>query len=183
MANQFYGAAFIYPVYLLHYTIANNSKTLTPPRNNPRMTIALLISAVTCVIMPFTFLFPAFVRCSVARRQRAIALYRFAPLVLALVQWGGEQLPLEQLVASPMSESVPYVVVGVAAAVGHLYALLGAAALGTVRQVYLPSPAPPTSPVAVLPKAAREFLQYDVHVLVAAFLPFAYHLLAPVVSI
>ncbi|PLB39707.1 uncharacterized protein BDW47DRAFT_11863 [Aspergillus candidus] len=194
--NQFYGAAFVYPLYLLLESVSRGFDTLRPV-DNSRVSAALLVSALLGSLLPFTFLFPAFIPCSVARKQRAIALYRFAPIIFALVQWVGEHLPLEALSVGVHPDSAPYVAAGLAAAVGHFYALGGAVAAarqprgGTIRwshigyvfrRLYLPSATPPPSGIAVLPQAAHTFLQYDVWILLAAFVPYAYLLLAPVVS-
>jgi hypothetical protein len=126
-------------------------------------------------------------------------LYRFAPIVFTLLQWVGEHIPLETLFAG-VPDSAPYVAAGLAAAVGHFYALVEAVVAarhprGIIRRshisasvryafcrLYLPSAAPPPSAIAALPQAAHKFLQYDVWILVAAFVPYAYFLVAPVVS-
>jgi hypothetical protein len=196
--NQFYGAAFVYPLYLLFESVSHGFDTLSPV-DNSRVSAALLVSALLGSLPPFTFLFPAFIPCSVARKQRAIALYRFAPIVFTLLQWVGEHIPLETLFAG-VPDSAPYVAAGLAAAVGHFYALVEAVVAdrhprGTIRRshisasvkyafcrLYLPSAAPPPSAIAALPQAAHKFLQYDVWILVAAFVPYAYFLVAPVVS-
>ncbi|RLL94185.1 hypothetical protein CFD26_103094 [Aspergillus turcosus] len=196
--NQSYGAAFVYPLYLLFESVGLGFDTFRPA-DNPRVSAALLLSALLGSLLPFTFLFPAFTSCRPARRQRAIALYRFAPIVFTLLQWVGEHVPLETLVGD-VPDSAPYVVAGMAATVGHLYALFGivlearksrgnircspiTACVGDVlRRVYFPSPVLPPSAAAAIPQAAHKFLQYDVWILVAAFVPYAYFLVAPVLG-
>ncbi|GIC84475.1 uncharacterized protein Aud_000291 [Aspergillus udagawae] len=108
--NQFYGAAFVYPLYLLFESESHGFDTLSPV-DNSRVSAALLVSALLGSLLPFTFLFPAFIPCSVARKQRAIALYRFAPIVFTLLQWLGEHIPLETLFTG-VPDSAPYVAAG-----------------------------------------------------------------------
>ncbi|KAM5432786.1 hypothetical protein MferCBS31731_007312 [Microsporum ferrugineum] len=190
IVNQFYGAAFVYPLYLLCQTVWHGFEAF-PAVNDSRINLALVASAVWSSILPFAFLFPLFVPSCVARRQRAIALYRASPIVLTLLQWMGEHVPLERVFPA-VPESAPYLVVAVTAAAAHLYAILGAAVASysppvTMKEmlyrIYLPSTSRPKLPAAVLPRAAHEFLQYDMLILAAAFILCANVLLAPVLPV
>ncbi|KAI9367728.1 hypothetical protein BJX61DRAFT_537821 [Aspergillus egyptiacus] len=182
--NQFYGAAFVYPLYLLLQAATTGFANL-PPVRDPQTRSALLASAIMGSLLPFAFIFPAFVQCSVARRQRAIALYRFAPVVFSLLQLLAEQIPLATAIFPAVPESGPYLAAGVAAAVAHWYALIGALLVDRkprramarrwktrLGELYLPLSLTggTTPPSSVLSQAAHEFLQYDMLILVAAFL-------------
>ncbi|EEQ31722.1 conserved hypothetical protein [Microsporum canis CBS 113480] len=190
IVNQFYGAAFVYPLYLLCQTVWHGFEAF-PAVNDSRINLALVASAVWSSILPLAFLFPLFVPSCVARRQRAIALYRASPIVLTLLQWMGEHVPLERVFPT-VPESAPYLVVAVTAAAAHLYAILGAAVASysppvTMKEmlyrIYLPSTSRPKLPAAVLSRAAHEFLQYDMLILAAAFILCANVLLAPVLPV
>ncbi|KAL4882130.1 hypothetical protein BJY04DRAFT_227347 [Aspergillus karnatakaensis] len=177
--NQFYGAAFVYPLYLLLEAVTTGFNPL-PPVQNEECRSALVLSAIIGSFLPFTFLWPAFFRSTTEGRQRAIALYRFAPVAFSLLQFFSEKT----LGALRLQLISPYVVAGLAATVGHWYALGGALQVaittsGTdrlraaVRQLYLPRSLEESESDSrsVLARAAHEFLQYDMLVLVAAYLP------------
>ncbi|OJJ52731.1 hypothetical protein ASPSYDRAFT_1165039, partial [Aspergillus sydowii CBS 593.65] len=202
MFNQFYGAAFVYPVYLLVEAATTGFRVLSPVDDTQSQS-ALLASAILGFILPGLFLWPAFFQCSIDRRQRGIALYRFSPIMLSLLQLIGENVPLTRVIP-PCSQATPYFVAGLAATVGHWYAIWGALVLAlrrahgrkrgrgklveamgcTFGELYLPrSTETNRSGSSVLAPAAHEFLQYDVIILVAAYLPCTYFLLMPVSSL
>ncbi|KAL2802348.1 hypothetical protein BJX63DRAFT_426131 [Aspergillus granulosus] len=187
--NQFYGAAFVYPLYLLLEAVTTGFNPLHPVENEKSRS-ALLVSAIIGSFLPLTFLWPAFFRSTTECRQRAIALYRFAPVVFSLLQFVGEKAPGAQVILQPTSQASPYFVAGCAATAGHWYAFGEALvvairqsrgtgrlrALNTVlQQLYLPRSAETRTRLdsSVLARAAHEFLQYDILVLVAAYLPLA----------
>lgn len=202
MFNQFYGAAFVYPVYLLVEAATTGFRVLSPVDDTQSQS-ALLASAILGFILPGLFLWPAFFQCSIDRRQRGIALYRFSPIMLSVLQLIGENVPLTRVIP-PCSQPTPYFVAGLAATVGHWYAIWGALVLAlrrahgrkrgrgklveamgcTFGELYLPrSTETNRSGSSVLVPAAHEFLQYDVIILVAAYLPCTYFLLMPVSSL
>lgn len=175
------------------------------PVDDAQSQSALLASATLGFILPGLFLWPAFFQCSIDRRQRGIALYRFSPILLSLLQLIGEHVPLTRVIP-PSSQSSPYLVAGLAATVGHWYAVWGALGLAlrrahgikrrrgklveamgcTFGELYLPSSTPAETNrlgSCVLARAAHKFLQYDVIILVAAYLPCTYFLLMPVSSL
>lgn len=69
---------------------------------------------------------------NIDRRQRGIALYRFSPIMLSLLQLIGGYVPLTRVIP-PSSQAGPYFVAGLAAAVGHWYAIWGALGLALRR--------------------------------------------------
>lgn len=168
------------------------------PVDDAQSQSALLASAILSFVLPALFLWPAFFQCSIDRRQRGIAFYRFSPIMLSLLQLIGEHVPLTRVIP-PSSQSRPYLFAGLAATVGHWYAVWGALGLAlrrahgikrrramgcTFGELYLPS-STQTNRLGscVLAHAAHEFLQYDVIILVAAYLPCTYFLLGPVSSL
>ncbi|KAL4811870.1 hypothetical protein BDW67DRAFT_194299 [Aspergillus spinulosporus] len=187
--NQFYGAAFVYPLYLFLEAVTTGFNPLYPVESETSRS-ALLVSAIIGSFLPLAFLWPAFHRSGTESRQRAIALYRFAPVVFSLLQLVGEKALGAQMILQPISQASPYVVAGCAATVGHWYALGGAIVLAmrlsqrkgrlgaltlVLQRLYLPHSAEETTRLdsSVLARAAHEFLQYDILVLVAAYIPSA----------
>ncbi|KAL4762208.1 Zn(II)2Cys6 transcription factor domain-containing protein [Aspergillus foveolatus] len=185
--NQFYGAAFVYPLYLLLEAVTTGFNPLYPVKTEISRS-ALLVSATIGSFLPFTFLWPAFHRSGTESRQRAIALYRFAPVVFSLLQIVGEKALGAQVIRQATSQASPYLVAGCAATVGHWYALGGAVVLAmrlspkkgrlgaltlVLQRLYLPRSAKESTRLdaSVLARAAHEFLQYDILVLVAAYIP------------
>lgn len=76
--------------------------------------------------------------------------------------------------------ALPLLIAGTAAAFGHLYAVLGALRAGgarLLRRVFWPDNAIRAGSIT---DAAHLFLQYDVVVMAAAYLPYAFVLLGPV---
>ncbi|KAL4914820.1 hypothetical protein BDW62DRAFT_219777 [Aspergillus aurantiobrunneus] len=184
----FYGAAFVYPIWLLVEAATTGFASLSPV-HDAGSRCALSASAALGFCLPAGFLWPAFFRCSIERRQRGIALYRLGPVIFSLLQLIGERALLPRGV-SPASPDSPYLIAGLGATAGHWYAVWGVLVLAgrragaqsprssllhavrrTLAALYLPRPAETNRPgSSVLAHAAHEFLQYDMIILAAAYL-------------
>ncbi|OJD32084.1 zn 2cys6 transcription factor [Diplodia corticola] len=178
MINQFWGAAFVYPLYL-----ALDGGSAATPMNHAAVP-ALLLSACVGALVPLALLYPAYApSCPAKTRQRSIALYRLAPIAYVVMHLGLEHMAPTLLGPASVPPAAPYLAAGLVAAAAHLYSVSAALTRNLLALVYWPAgPSPSTRPANVVPDAAHLFLWYDLAVIAPSFFVPAYTTLLPVAA-
>jgi hypothetical protein len=134
VVNQSYGAAFIYPLYLLVHAhqVAATRKRNSLVTMTSADAEALLYTALLAGVMPVWLLLPAFVPCSSETRQILIASYRLTPIILGLAQpllsaliKMTRRTPLAKETIQPLVQK-SLLLSGALSAVGHWYAFANA---------------------------------------------------------
>ncbi|KAB2571918.1 hypothetical protein DBV05_g9426 [Lasiodiplodia theobromae] len=180
MINQFWGAAFVYPLYL-----AIDSGSALLPLNQDAVP-ALLLSACIGALIPLALLYPAYApSCSAELRQRSIALYRLAPIAFVVMHLGLEQITPAFFRATSVPPAAPYLAAGLLAAAAHVYSVSAALVRGgrkLLALVFWPEGPSAKRPAAMVPDAAHLFLWYDLAVIAPSFFVRAYTILLPVAA-
>jgi len=184
IVNQSYGAAFVYPLYLLVH-VRQIAATL---RHNHLSTLtsadaeALLYTACLAGVLPVWLLLPAFVPCSSETRQLLIASYRLTPIILGLAQpllssliKIARRTPLAKETIRPLVQK-SLLLSGTFSVLGHWYAIAYAALSPHVTLAGVFGPwatdvegAPSQFITSV---GCHLFLQNDFWVILAGFIPF-----------
>lgn len=167
------------------------SKAETPSKNtaprlgprDPQEAEALVHTAVINGIVPMWLLFPAFFETSSRTRQVAIASYRITPLATALLhplilqvlRRYGRRLPGR--LRSKELVQISLLLSAASSTLGHLYAIATTilSSTATLREVFLPA-ATLVEPASsnVIAQACHRFLQNDLLVIAAGFIPCSY---------
>jgi hypothetical protein len=196
VANQSYGAAFIYPIYcFLHLRRTRNSKeqeNAPLPRNEAK---ALIITSVIGSLLPLILIFPSLglVDFTSEQRQGLIALYRVAPILFATIQPITVRFiaTFQQIPGPPDTNQSfvvgAYIFAGLYSTAAHTYAMMASLfdqnPATIFGRVFLPSYTHvDASTPTVIVDAAHLFLQYDLIVIGLTFIPYTYVLLDPLLE-
>ncbi|KAK1446452.1 hypothetical protein CCUS01_12417 [Colletotrichum cuscutae] len=184
--NQAWGAAAVYPLYCFAHVQRFLEEEKDQPKNheigpsNPEEAFALVPAAILGAITPAILLFPAFTTTfSTNQRQGRIALYRFTPLVLTLAHplfvWLQGKIPgfsdlKSQQHASKNFVAASLLISGATAATGHVWAL-ACSEHEELRRTFVPAASINTAPPTVIADGARDFLQWDIFIIMATLVP------------
>lgn len=184
--NQAWGAAAVYPLYCFAHVQRFLEEDKDQPKtheigpSNPEEAFALVPAAILGAITPAMLLFPAFATTfSTNQRQGLIALYRFTPLALTMAHplfvWLQGKIPRFSDLKSRQNASKNFVaasllVSGATAVTGHVWAL-ACSEHEELRRTFVPATSINIASPTVIADGARDFLQWDIFIIMAALVP------------